>query len=86
MGCVCVGYLGVGVCVCVGYLGVGLSADDEADRSWSTLTQDGVGLAQRSVTQALRVHLQDLVSTATDTHTQAYHTHTSKIISSGTCL
>ncbi len=49
------------------YFGVWMSADDEADWAGSAFTQDSIGFTQCCVSQAHRVHLQELVS-STDTH------------------
>lgn len=45
------------------YLGVGVPAYNEADWSWATFTEDGVGLTESRVPKTDRVHLQDLVPT-----------------------
>ncbi len=49
------------------YFGVWMSADDEADWAGSAFTQDSIGFTQCCVSQAHRVHLQELVS-STDIH------------------
>lgn len=46
------------------YLGVRMPAYNETDRSRATFTEDGVGLAESSMTETDRVHLQYLISTA----------------------
>lgn len=44
------------------YLRVWVSANYEADWSWATFTEDGIGFTEGSVTKTDCVHLQYLIS------------------------